>query len=139
MTALRFVYDDGGREASGRRGVAGDCVVRAVAIATGREYGDVYEELAEVNAAYGGPRSAREGIKPAATRDYMTRHLGWIWTPTMAIGSGCRVHLAEGELPDGRLVVRVTRHITAVLDGVVHDTYDPGREGTRCVYGYWRR
>ena len=23
-------------------------------------------------------------------------------------------------------------------DGVVHDTYDPSRDGTRCVYGYWR-
>lgn len=21
----------------------------------------------------------------------------------------------------------------------VHDTYDPSRDGTRCVYGYWRR
>ncbi len=29
------------------------------------------------------------------------------------------------------------RHYTAVIDGVINDTHDPSREGTRCVYGYW--
>ncbi len=24
-----------------------------------------------------------------------------------------------------------------MIDGVVHDTYDCTRNGTRCVYGYW--
>ena len=27
--------------------------------------------------------------------------------------------------------------ITAVIDGVINDTYDPSRGGKRCVYGYW--
>lgn len=139
MTALPWVYDDGGRAAAGRRGTAGDCVARAIAIASGRPYGDVYDELAEINLAYGGKRSAREGIKPAATRDYLGRHLGWEWTATMGIGTGCTVHLAGGELPDGVLVARLSRHITAVVDGVIHDTHDPARDGSRCVYGYWRR
>ena len=43
----------------------------------------------------------------------------------MAIGSGCKVHLADSELPFGRLVVSVSKHYTAVIDGVVHDTHDP--------------
>lgn len=58
-------------------------------------------------------------------------------TPTMAIGSGCKVHLRADELPTGRLVVSVSKHLVAVVDGVVHDTHDPRRGGTRCVYGYW--
>lgn len=29
------------------------------------------------------------------------------------------------------------RHLCAVVNGVVRDTYDPSRCGTRCVYGYW--
>jgi hypothetical protein len=91
--------------------------------------------------------------------------LGWIWTPTMLIGSGCKVHLHDGELPMGRLIVSVSRHYTAVIDGVVHDTGDPQRNTywfepntgqelkpnqgrnengiwtlrRRCVYGYWRK
>lgn len=39
---------------------------------------------------------------------------------------------------DGRIIVRLSRHISAVIDGVIHDTYDPSRDGTRCVYGYWK-
>lgn len=36
-----------------------------------------------------------------------------------------------------RLVVGLGRHYAAVIDGTVHDTRDPCREGTRAVYGYW--
>ena len=48
--------------------------------------------------------------------------LGWKWTPTMQIGSGCTVHLRADELPSGGLVVSVSKHLTAVIDGVIHDT-----------------
>jgi hypothetical protein len=57
----------------------------------------------------------------------------------MKIGSGCRVHLADGELPMGWLIVRCSRHLTAVIDGVIHDTHDPQRGGKRCVYGYFSK
>ena len=56
----------------------------------------------------------------------------------MQIGSGCKVHLRSDELPGGRLIVRTSRHLVAVIDGEIHDTYDPSREGTRCVYGYYK-
>ena len=65
------------------------------------------------------------------------RSLGFVWTPTMGIGTGCTVHLRADELPNGRLVVAVSKHYTAVLDGVIHDIENPSRDGTRCVYGYW--
>lgn len=35
------------------------------------------------------------------------------------------------------LLVSNTKHSVAVIDGVVHDTYDSTREGNRCVYGYF--
>lgn len=38
---MDWVYDDGGRKAAGRTGTAGDCVVRAVAIALERPYQEV--------------------------------------------------------------------------------------------------
>jgi hypothetical protein len=62
--------------------------------------------------------------------------LGWRWTSTMK--GGVRAHLRQGELPNGRLIARVSRHLTAVVDGVVHDTEDPTRDGIRTVYGYWQ-
>lgn len=132
------VYDDGGRRAAGFRGDAGDCVTRALAIASGEPYADVYAALAAGEAATGAPRSARNGVAPKVYRAWLADR-GWVWTPTMGIGTGCTVHLRADELPAGRLVVRLSGHLAAVIDGQVHDTFDPSRDGTRCVYGYWQQ
>ncbi len=142
---MGFVLNDGGRTAAGFRGDAGDCVARSIAIVTGRPYAEVYAALADINAttranrgSQRGVRSARNGVsvKTEGFRRYMAS-LGFAWTATMAIGSGCNVHLKADELPSGRLVVAVSKHYVAVIDGVIHDTFDPSRDGTRCVYGYW--
>lgn len=140
---LPFVYDDGGRAAAGFRGNASDCVCRAIAIATGKTYREVYTTL-NVLAKEGRPRkdakrsSARTGVHREVYDRYLAL-LGWRYTATMGIGTGCTVHLREMEIPDGRLIVRVSRHLVAVIDGVIHDTSDPSRRGQRCVYGYYRK
>lgn len=136
-----WVYHDGGRAAAGYRGETGDCVTRAIAIATDMSYQTTYElinEAARRERPRGKKRrsSARTGVQPSTIRRVMTE-LGWRWTPTMAIGTGCRVHLRADELPGGRLVVSVSKHMVAVIDGVIHDNHDPSRDGTRCVYGYY--
>ena len=64
---------------------------------------------------------------------------GWHWTPTMKIDSGCPVHLRASELPPGRLIVRVSGHVTAVIDGVIYDTHDCSRGGRQYVYRYFSR
>ena len=52
--------------------------------------------------------------------------------PTMQIGSGCHVHLRADELPaKGKLIVALSKHYAAVVDGVLHDKYDCTRNGTR--------
>jgi hypothetical protein len=140
---MHWIYDDGGRAAAGYVGRTGDCVTRAIAIATHRSYQQVYDEINK--AAHGertgtktrGVSSARLGVYKRTTRAYLAA-LGWTWTPTMQIGAGCTVNLTAGELPKGRIIVSVSKHLTAVLDGVIHDTHDPSRGGRRCVYGYWR-
>jgi hypothetical protein len=150
---MSFVFNDGGRAAAGFKGKAGDCVARAVAIAAQRPYGEVYDRLAtgqgtqkrssrkhaRSNSRHG-QRTAAHGVstKRKWFKDYMAE-LGFAWTSTMQIGSGCKVHLRADELPAGRLIVAVSKHYCAVIDGVVHDTYRDDRDGTRCVYGYWRR
>jgi len=144
-----FVYNDGGRKAAGYKGDAGDCVTRAVAIASGLKYQEVYDRLAEGNANQrrtkgqtknANARTARDGIDTTRKwfKDYMIE-LGFKWTPTMTIGSGCKVHLTPDELPGGVLVCNVSKHQVAVIDGVIHDNHDCSREGKRCVYGYWQK
>jgi hypothetical protein len=139
---LPWVYDDGGREAAGFTGRSGDCVTRAIAIATGFSYRIVYDALNE-EAKRERPRngrkrsSSRTGVHRRTFGRYLDE-VGFTWHPTMQIGSGCTTHLAIGEVPmDGRHVMSLSRHVCAVVNGVVLDTSDPGRGGTRCVYGYW--
>jgi hypothetical protein len=69
-------------------------------------------------------------VKRLWFRRYM-HELGFEWIATMKIGSGCKLHLADGELPMGRLIVSVSKHYTAVIDGVLHDTHDPRRKPVR--------
>lgn len=139
---MQWVYDDGGRSEYYKGKDAGDCVCRAVAIATGLDYKKVYDDINELAKSERtgkrkrGKSSARNGVYKDTIRKLMTMY-GWKWVPTMKVGQGCKVHLREDELPSGRLVVSVSRHLTAVIDGICHDTYDPSREGTRCVYGYF--
>ncbi len=143
---MRWVYDDGGRAAASYKGTTGDCVCRAIAIATEQSYQAVYDLINETalkeritrRRRKRGRSTARDGVY-SATVHRIILGLGWVYQPTMQIGSGCKVHLRDGELPDGRLIVQVSRHIVAVIDGVVHDIYDPSRGGTRCVYGYYTR
>jgi len=138
---VQLIETDGGRAEAGYKGRARDCACRAIAIATGRPYQEVYDlvnEFAKAERPRGRTKrsSARTGVQKPTMRKLMAS-IGWTWTPTMQVGSGCKVHLRADELPSGRLVVSVSRHYVAVIDGVAHDTYEDARDGTRCVYGYY--
>lgn len=164
--AFTFQHNDGGRAAAGYKGSTQDCVVRAIAIATGNAYQDVYDAINYLaSSERKGKRkrsisSARTGVYKQTYRKYL-EHYGWKWTPTMAIGSGCKVHLLADELPKGTLILSLSRHLTTVIDGVIHDTHDPRRgkvyyyktgrdmggrapeidhvSPERCVYGYYQK
>jgi hypothetical protein len=160
---MKLVIDDGGRAAYGYKGKApGDCVCRAIAIVTGRPYPEIYARLnrGSVEERCSRGPTAAKGIRTRRKwfKDLMS-DLGFEWVSCMGIGTGAKVHLHDGELPMGRLVVKVSRHLTAVIDGVIHDTFNPQREAhimefngasssndprvthriaRRCVYGYWK-
>lgn len=143
---MTFKYNDGGRSDAGYKGNARDCVVRAISIATDMPYQIVYSDLFEMQkeliskskrfARSSKDASPRNGVWKEVYRPYL-KSLGWVWVPTMKIGTGCTTHLNSDELPSGRLVVRVSKHLTAMVDGVVNDTWDCSRMGKRCVYGYF--
>ena len=149
VSQLNFQFNDGGRAAVGFKGVAGDCVVRSIAIAANLPYMQVYEDLRLANESYALLRndrlakrlnakgsSPRNGNHRNVFHDYIVG-LGFLWVPTMKIGAGCQVHLRADELPKAILIVKVSKHLSAVLNGVIQDTHDPSRGGNRCVYGYY--
>ena len=133
MKQLEFRYNDGGRSAYFRASGVRDCVTRAVAIATGRDYKEVYDLFKKASKS-----SPREGVKISVCRKVIAS-LGGEWVSCMGIGTGCTNHLRADEIPmQGRIIASVSKHLTAVIDGVINDTFDPSRDGTRCVYGYWK-
>jgi hypothetical protein len=146
IPVIQFQFNDGGRKAAGLKGNGGDCVARAIAIAAQLPYNDVLAALSEgcrsqrVTKRSKPLASARNGVytKRKWFRDYMAS-LGWKFTATMEIGSGCKTHLTADELPSGRIIAVVSNHYAAVIDGVLNDTHDCSRDGTRCVYGYWHK
>ena len=129
---MEFVYSDGGRSKYFKADNVGDCAVRAIANATGKDYKEVYDALKGLNNG----KSCRNGTPKNVDKKYL-QQLGWEWHATMLIGSGCTTHLNADELPNGTLIVSVSKHLTCVKDGVIYDTYDCSRGGERCVYGFW--
>jgi hypothetical protein len=141
-------FNDGGRKEAGYKGEARDCGARAVAIALELPYGIVWEEIwrlmkdeplakkRQAKIASNGKYTPDTGIFHQHLRSYL-KSKGWKWVATMGIGTGCQIHLKSSELPQGRIICRVTRHFTAVVDGIINDTHDCTRAGTRCVYGYY--
>jgi len=134
---MLHVYHDGGR-ANYFRGQTNDCVCRAVSIATGQDYIDVYN-LFNTFSQKNGEGYIRNGIHRKTWNDVKNylKENGWKWAATMGIGTVCKTHLKSGELPNGTLIVQVSKHLTTVIDGVIYDTFDPSRNSTRCVYGYF--
>ena len=151
---MEWIYNDGGRAAAGYKGTTGDCVCRAIAIVAERPYQEVYDTINEyakrerITATKPNKSSARTGVYKDTLRK-VAAHFGLKWIPTMKIGQGCKVHLTAEELPTGRLMVSISGHEVAVIDGVIHDTYNSSikqyydTDGNlitnerRCVYGYY--
>jgi hypothetical protein len=83
-------------------------------------------------------RKARKGFNVArgcpdeVFRPYL-EGFGWFYTPA----KNRRVPLLQYDLPPGRVIVDVTKHLVAVIDGAIYDTGEFAR--TRCVHGYFTK
>jgi hypothetical protein len=142
---LAYAYDDGGRAADGRRRGAHDSLVRAVAISEKKPYRTVHDDLMTFCDCYDRdhPRMTfRSLVGPGATSKIVRAFMAerrWVWIPMMRVGSRARVHLRRHEIPHGRVVARISKQYTAVVDGVLRDLSDTSRAGNRCVYGVYVR
>ena len=157
--SMWFQWDDGGREGYYFTGKPlGDCVARAIAIATGLSYRRVHRELLKLQRAHvrgrfekrcGRPPTYDEyssgafvrreqpqhGVERCVSRRYLSE-LGWVWVPCIAVGSSARSRLGVDPLPAGPVIVATHRHLSAVVDGVLRDT-NSGAIG-RTIHGYYQ-
>ena len=144
---MEFKYATGGREKYFKGTNVGDCVTRSIANAIGVDYKEIYDRLFVLTKTrryskrerHYKHESPRNGVFTRVAKKYIEQELGWVWVPCMGIGTGCQVHLDANELPKkGNYILNLSKHFTCIKDGVLYDTYDCSRDGTRCVYGYWR-
>lgn len=145
---LEIILSDGGRSKYFKGEKVGDCVVRAITHATGLDYKIVYDELFSLSKNWGSKAtkknlkirekaSPRDGVNKNVIKYYIENHLGFSWVSCSGIGKGISIHLKADELPEGILILRLSKHLTCVKEGVLYDTYDCSRQGTRGIYGYW--
>ena len=164
MATLGFQHNDGGARAAGYTAKsANDCVIRAIAVATGLDYKTVQADLMDRARAFadkyaGQTRNGKPTKNARIAAHYvkknfnvrqrvhkeiyepMLRELGFQWTPQMDIGTGTTMHVAAGELPTtGTYILKVSRHLTVLIDGVINDTFQCDRDGSRAVYGWWTK
>ena len=133
---IDYRYDDGGREAAGYRGKTGDCVVRAIAICTGEDYRGVYLTIAEHMkrngyAASGNAYATRERNRKAprskgqiAARRVQDHVLEAYGFRKVRLPAGERPTFTEAHHQFGDCVVGTTKHVAAIVDGALRDTFD---------------
>jgi hypothetical protein len=127
---MGHVWDDGGRAACGFVGLTGDCVPRAIAIATGIRYRDVYEKLGKQCA-----KSPRLGVDTETAAAFL-RERGWDRT------MGLERPFEPDDLPMGVVIVHIAKwngrspHFCTMVDRVIHDTWDPS-DDEYTIKSYW--
>ena len=126
-----YQYNDGGRSKY-FKGIAGDCATRAMAIALDLDYKDAYNQLSEANKRRGGKKSARNGISKEDFNNVLEAH-GWVWVAAPKF-QGRKAYV--GDMPSGRVIARMAKHLVAVIDGVAYDTFNSTR---KMIYGYWEK
>lgn len=126
-TQGRFIYNDGGRSKYYQLEKVGDCVIRAIAIATETDYKEVVEDTWEFTKKYGCPINWRK-----IWQLYLEK-IGWekVKAPKFK-GRKARAK----DLPKGRFIAQQATHLSAIVDGKPHDIWDTS---DRMVYCYYRK
>lgn len=122
---MDYKYNDGGRASTGNLNETNDCVARALSIVMGpNSYG-----LARIMVE---PLKRAEGVDVLATEFmHLTYGLGFVYAQA-PVGK-----FKIADLPkDETFIAHTHTHVSAVVNGVVNDTYDPREETLK---GYWLR
>lgn len=115
-----MVNTDGGREAAGFLGSAEDCVVRSLSLTSGHSYSETYNLVK----SWDTDSNPENGVELTALWNMMVE-LGYSFTQST-------------EVPEtGNVMVLFTNHVSAVVEGVVMDTFDPTSSEGHKAHGYW--
>jgi hypothetical protein len=135
---MKYKKTDGGRLDAGFKGLGGDCVTRAIAIATETPYRQVRKALSDLTIEMTGglDRSAANGVSVPVSHAYLTS-LGWELVLTK------KSYLKDIPIT-GTLIACLPRHTTAVINNTVHDSWDSRKSrktkcGSPVMQGYYQK
>ena len=100
-----------------------DCVIRCLSVLTNRSWRSVYDELSDLAGDVGLMFDDVEFVE-----DYLDDRYERECHYSKKVGEFAR------EYPWGRYAVTMNNHITAIIDGVIYDTFDPSNRIMRCAW-----
>jgi len=100
-----------------------DCVIRSISTLTNRSWRDVYDELTDLAGDIGLMFDRVEFVE-----DYLDERYPRECRYSKTIGEFAREH------PKGKYAATMDNHITAIIDGIIYDTFDPSERILRCVW-----
>jgi len=104
----------------------GDCVIRAISIATGKDWLTVYDELVVLG---------RELLAPPTDMKVVTAYLDPIATRKDVKVDGKRLTARDVTKLRGTFVIRTAGHVATVKNGKLRDTWD---SGAKSAYIIWK-
>jgi hypothetical protein len=126
---MEYCFNDGGRAADyGRTRRGSDCVARSIAIASGQSYMATLIALCDLAVEIGAMPNDKWLYEK-----YLEK-IGFTKRGTPRDERNRKIRLCDWQFRNGRAVVNVSGHLTAVIDGVVQDTWDCRR---KCCNTIW--
>jgi hypothetical protein len=128
---MDYVKTDGGRKDAGYKTTKPyqiDCAVRSISIALDEDYRTVFVEMMELGLEMGGYPS----MKPVY--ETYLENKGWTKNKCPRNEQGKLIKIRNWKDAPARTVVLNSGHLTAIVDGAVHDTWDCRY---RPVNSYW--
>ena len=122
---MKYKYNEGGR-GEHYKGLVGDCVTRAITIATELPYDVVYNALFDIAKNYKGNSKLAKRIRqrPSPRNGCYNEVSGEFLKALNIKEVRSKLKINNPMFYEGRYIVYVRRHYIAIIDGVVHDTWD---------------
>lgn len=129
----KFCLNDAGRANSIRPKQKNDCTIRAIALATGLMYDAIYDSFKDNG------RKCSRGTVKNLWQDYLNSQPFFHKISFPPEKGQSRMNLDKfcQEYNQGTYIVQMAGHLSTVINGVVHDTFQPRQFG--CIYAAWKR
>lgn len=131
-----FCFNDGGRAIHFNRPFTGDCVTRAIAIAFDEYYWKIWQDLSFEKKQLK-LHNADHGVPNNIIFKYLEEHNWKLCYEHNKQEDKTKLLFNTSNFLNNRYLILIHKHLTVIIDGVLHDTYYSIGKGKRTVQAYW--